>query len=54
MQHKKVKETEDIQNEIEWMMSDIKKCINNETEGHVTKQSEIGMKYLFRGWVTKN
>ena len=36
------------------MLSDINNCVNELDEHRVTTQSELGMKCLFRGWVTKN
>ena len=51
---KKVKNIKEIQEEVEWMLSDILNYMqNNNTEG-LTTQSEIGMRNLFRGWITKN
>ena len=46
---KKVKNIEEIQEEVEWMLSDILNYLqNNNTEG-LTTQSEIGMRNLFQG-----
>ena len=51
----KVKDTEQMQNEIYWMIADVQNYLNNEIEeACVTTQSKIGMKYLFRGWVTRH
>ena len=36
------------------MLSDIKNYIYNQNNPGLTTQSQLGMKYLFRGWVTKN
>jgi len=36
------------------MVKDIQNYMYNENMNELTTQSELGMKYLFRGWVTKN
>ena len=51
---RKVKKVEELQEEIGWMLKDIQNYLHNENMNELTIQSELGMKYLFRGWVMKN
>ena len=45
---------ERIQEESQMIISDIYNYLYGANEEGVTTQSEIGMKYLFRGWITKH
>ena len=50
----KVEGKEEIQEEILQMISNITAYVNKADEHRVTTQGELGMRYLFRGWVTKD
>ena len=50
-----VKDAEQMQNEMHWMIANMQNYLNNKIEEVcVATQSKIGMKYLFRGWVTRH
>ena len=51
---KKVEKIDHLSNQIEWMLNDIKQCLNRseEAEGYTT-QIIVGISNHFRGWIVK-
>ena len=51
---RKVKGHEQINQEIQWIITDIKNYLYEQNEPVLTTQGELGMMNLFRGWITRN